>query len=69
MTAFRTGDRGVTARSHPYRILSDDLQGRVGPLAVGVIRDEVEWLIQYPANGLHPGGLKYLDLMAPRRPA
>jgi len=67
MTAFHVGDRGQTARGKPYRILVTDLRGRVGPIVAAVTIDDIEWVHQYPADGTHPGGLVYLDLVPPAR--
>lgn len=65
MTSWKVGDTGLTTGGYPYRVLCDDLRGRVGPLVVAVMQSEVEGPAQYPADGVHPGGLKYLDLKPP----
>lgn len=64
--SFRAGDTGTTDNGWPYRVLCDDLKGRVGPLVV-IIREPSgeEYPAQYPADGKHPG-LGYLNLKPPK---
>lgn len=66
MSTFKRGDTGLTVSGYPYCVLCDDLKGRVGPLVVAIMQSEVEGPTQYPADGVHPGGLKYLDLKPPK---
>jgi len=66
MTGWKTGDTGRTHGGYAYRVICDDLKGRVGPLVVAVMQSEVEGPTQYPADGKHPGGLTYLDLKPPK---
>ncbi|HQS14973.1 hypothetical protein [Reyranella sp.] len=66
MTGWTKGDTGLTANGFPYRVLCVDFDGAVGPLVVAVRRDKFETLVQLPADGVHPGGLKYLDLKPPK---
>lgn len=63
---FKTGDTGTTTNGWAYRVICDDLKGRVGPLVVAIMQSGVEGPTQYPADGVHPGGLKYLDLKPPK---
>lgn len=62
---WKTGDTGTTDNGWPYRVLCDDLKGRVGPLVVAIMQSGVEQPTQYPADGKHPTQ-RYLDLKPPK---
>ena len=62
---FKLGDTGRTHGGYAYRVICDDLKGRVGPLVVAVMQSGVERPAQYPADGQHPA-LRYLDLKPPK---
>lgn len=62
---YHRDDRGQTRGGKPYRVIADNLVGGVGPIAVAINTGEEERLVRYGADGVHPGGLYYQDLLPP----